>query len=314
MVCSPGRTPTQSQLVHYQRANVAMSRARDKCILVRSLDITDIPSSDDVKIPIIAFFQTSSPGSENGEDGALAPIDELPLKLSKTPILRLMVQRLSEMGYKICSMGIVWKNGICIEHTNSDVRVALMVDDANDFYPDWQAGYRQQQKIERVGWNCRRVDLLSLLYDFAGTIKSVAHFLRDAGIDSLTNVDTDVFHGNRTCASDRDEHSDVARLDVVVNLPDQNSVIDDIITITSEDDDDLIQKEGQDDTDNDAERSFVAAEASSLRNSKRLRSSTANTKRSAYTEADNDTDESLYDFGSDESAVVDLSFLRRGGC
>lgn len=37
MVCSRGKVPTQSQLMHFQRANVAMSRAKDRCVLVRSI-------------------------------------------------------------------------------------------------------------------------------------------------------------------------------------------------------------------------------------------------------------------------------------
>ena len=68
------------------------------------------------------------------------------MRLAKTPALRLLVLRLSDLGYKVRSMGMVWKNGICIEHANTDIRVALMVDAANDLYPDWQAGYQQQQK------------------------------------------------------------------------------------------------------------------------------------------------------------------------
>jgi hypothetical protein len=313
MVCSPGRSPTQSQLVHYQRANVAMSRARDQCILVRSLEISDVPSSDDVKIPIIAFFQTSFTGLEDGDAGIVAPIDELSLKLSKTPILLLLVQRLTELGYKVCSMGIVWKNGICVEHSISDVRVALMVDDSNGFYPDWQAGYLQQQKIERVGWRCRRVDLLALLSDFTGTVQSISQFLRDAGIHSLINDSADMMPCDRTNASDHDERSDSLIHNIVDNIPDPNNVVDDIITITSEDDEGMILEEVQDDDDN-TKRSFAPVESSSRRSSKRRRdNATGNEQASVYAEVDNDSEDSLYDFGSDESAVVDLSFLRRGG-
>lgn len=290
-----------------------MSRARDQCILVRSLEISDIPSSDDVKIPIIAFFQASCADSKDIEDGAVPYINELPMKLSKSPVLQLLIQRLSEIGYKVRSMGIVWKNGICVEHPSTDVRVALMVDDTNDFYPDWQAGYQQQQKIERVGWKCRRVDVLSLLIDFAGTVQSITQVLSDAGISISTHVDTDLFRGDESVAFNDDERKEVARLDVarnVHNIAEESKVIDDIITITSEDDDDMIQKRGQYENDDDTKKFHKSL---SLRSSKRLRSDiSGNAKQSIYAEFDHDSEESLYDFDSDESAVVDLSFLRRG--
>jgi hypothetical protein len=290
-----------------------MSRARDQCILVRSLDISDIPSNDDVKIPIIAFFQTSTTCSLGSEDGFVTCINELPLILSTNSVLRLLVQRLSEMGYKVSSMGIVWKNGICIEHLSSDVRVALMVDDANDMYPDWQAGYRQQQKIERVGWKCMRVDLLSLLSDFAGTIQSITQFLGDAGIDCLNAADSSENHGDIAFASERDAISDVARYDVVDNVSDQDNVIDDIVTITSEDDDDLVDKGSQGDYD-DTKKPYVPAREASVRSSKRIRTDNIqNFKQFKYAEVDEDTDESMYgSSGSEENAVVDLSFLLRG--
>jgi len=58
MICSPGHVPTQCQLMHAQRINVAMSRARDRLILVRSINACHIPNSDDVKIPVLEFFET----------------------------------------------------------------------------------------------------------------------------------------------------------------------------------------------------------------------------------------------------------------
>lgn len=56
MVCSPGSSPTQNQLLHFQRANVALSRARDQMILFRSIEISDVPNNDDTKIPIIGTY------------------------------------------------------------------------------------------------------------------------------------------------------------------------------------------------------------------------------------------------------------------
>lgn len=178
MVCSRGKTPTQSQLTHFQRANVALSRARDQCVLVRSLEISDIPSVDDMKIPIIEFFQTFGSGTDHVDPLSSAHLDNC------HPAQRLLARLLTEQGYVVRSMGVVWKNGICIEHPNFDNRAALMVDCAGESLQDWHSCYRQQKAIERVGWKCLRVDILSLLTNCKGTLDSVMRFLSAAGVDA----------------------------------------------------------------------------------------------------------------------------------
>ena len=186
MVCSPGRSPTQSQLVHFQRANVAMSRARDQCILVRSLDISDVPSTDDVKIPIIEFFQKTTSRNDintTGTEKLLASDGRL---MSGTnALLHLLVDRLILRGYRLCTMGVVWTNGLCVEHPECDERVALVIDNVKETYQDWVRSYRQQQKIEGVGWKCLRIDLLSFLSDCNGTMLSIFEYLKKEGICSV---------------------------------------------------------------------------------------------------------------------------------
>ena len=180
MVCSPGRAPTQSQLVHFQRSNVAMSRARDQCILVRSLDISDIPSTDDVKIPIIEFFLRATNTQNHINNVALAL--EGHVIMSKNSLRQLLIVRLMKRGYKTCSMGVVWNDGICVEHPECDVRVGLIIDDVSETYQDWVSSYRQQQKIEGVGWKCLRIDVLSFLSDCNSTVQSIFEFLQHMGI------------------------------------------------------------------------------------------------------------------------------------
>jgi hypothetical protein len=196
MVCSPGRAPTQSQLVHFQRANVAMSRARDQCILVRSLDITDIPSSDDVKISIVSFFQTAAAtcdGMNDIESYEDATSDsQWGIQHVKKPLRHILIRKMKKQGYTLSNMGVVWKDGICVEHPECDDRVALIIGDASETYQDWYESYHQQQKIEGVGWSCFRVDTFSFLSDCCGTMRSIFEFLKQAGIKSTAeNIGTD---------------------------------------------------------------------------------------------------------------------------
>lgn len=182
MVCSRGKSPTQSQLFHFQRANVAMSRARDQCVLVRSLEISDVPNLDDAKIPIIDFFVSRAMDSVDGECAAGVRIER------SHPAQCLLDNLLTERGYIVRSMGVVWTAGICVEHPESDLRAALMVDCLEDTHEDWYSSYRQQKAIERVGWKCLRVGVFSLLTDWKATINSVIEFLAATGVVAPTRL------------------------------------------------------------------------------------------------------------------------------
>jgi hypothetical protein len=215
MVCSRGKAPTQSQLIHFQRANVALSRARDQCVLVRSLDISDVPSIEDMKIPIIEFFLTC--GGNESEPGV--PLASVQLAKSQ-PIHRLLARLLTEQGYGVRSMGVVWKNGICVEHPNSDMRAALMVDCSEESLQDWHASYRQQKAIERVGWKCLRVDVLSLLTDCRDTLDSIIRFLSAAGVEPPTILYDELEDENDTM-DDGNEVAPIELADLDENMQDE---------------------------------------------------------------------------------------------
>lgn len=69
MVASGGQTVAQVQNLHRQRFNVAMSRARDRCVLVRSIAAVDINNPEDVKRSIIDFFAQKGAGGGGGDKG-----------------------------------------------------------------------------------------------------------------------------------------------------------------------------------------------------------------------------------------------------
>ena len=181
MVCSRGAVPTQNQLLHAQRANVALSRARDRCVLVRSIGLNDIPSIDDIKVPIIEFFQTNS---TRAAEQSLVETMGVGLSRNKESC-RLMKSSLDKLGYRVSGMGGVWRDALCVEDVSSDERVAVLVDCDSESEQEWERGYSQQLAIERVGWRCLRVDMLSFVYDHAGTMKYIKGFLDEAGIQVL---------------------------------------------------------------------------------------------------------------------------------
>jgi AAA domain len=210
MVASPGSVPTQNQVMHVQRVNVAMSRARDRCVLVRSIEPHQIGNQEDIKLPVIEFFKAAvaagveaenakmdSAGAisndagveaENAKmDSAEAISNDPNVEKSKHSSIDALLQNLLEQrGFLVRSMGVVWRNAICVEHESEDRRAALIVDSAGDSsssVQEWLASYAQQKAIQRVGWKCMRVDALSLVADFNGTMQSVVGFLASAGVE-----------------------------------------------------------------------------------------------------------------------------------
>jgi hypothetical protein len=183
MVCSKGSCPTQNQQFHFQRANVALSRARDRVVLVRSIDLIDIPNLDDVKVPIIEFFMsvneiTIPEGVVNREIGK-----EVRLYGKKYFGREILESFLVEKGFQIVNMSTIWKNAFCVEHEVSDTRVAILVDCEEPQQSDWLCSYSQQKAIERVGWICLRVDALSIVVDYNSVVHRVIEFLASHGID-----------------------------------------------------------------------------------------------------------------------------------
>jgi hypothetical protein len=178
MVCSKGLVPTQNQLMHAQRANVALSRARDRCVLVRSIDLTDIPSRDDVKVPIIEYFQATTNALIDTAHCWEKTVDPRKRGMS------LMGELLVKEGFTVSVMGGVWREALCVEDSSYDTRVAILVDCDSESAQEWQQSYAQQKAIERVGWKCLRIAMLALVYDFTSTMQIVTKFLADAGVKS----------------------------------------------------------------------------------------------------------------------------------
>ncbi|CAJ1931682.1 unnamed protein product [Cylindrotheca closterium] len=255
MVCSPGSVPTQSQLMHFQRANVAMSRARDRCVLVRSIDIGHISSLEDVKVPTIEFFLQQQPEDSEDEDGADSSFQKE--KRKGTAILKKLLQ---DNGYAITDMGIVWKNGLCVEGKKN--RAALIVDGEELCSQDWQTSYNQQKAIERVGWKCFRIDSVSLFVNMNSTLAKIVEFLDSVGVEktmAATSYEEVAAEASNDMEVEEEEEEEVVHGNVddpnvenendVAALPIHQEENHDIVTITSEDENDGLDDEEDDDGD-----------------------------------------------------------------
>jgi len=240
MVCSRENCPTQNQQFHFQRANVALSRARDKVVLVRSIDLADIPSLDDVKVPIIEFFVAANETAKPDDAVSLNVGGRIESYQRKKYFGRSILESfLVNKGFQIVDMSSIWKHALCVEHEISDTRVAIMVDCEEPQESDWLSSYSQQKAIERVGWKCLRVDVLSVFVDYVSVIQNVIQFLALHGIQPLDSLNNTNMSESKTVvnngeAAAEDDESFQRENQEVIEIGDDNEAM----VISSEEGDD----------------------------------------------------------------------------
>lgn len=205
MVCSPGSVPTQNQLFHAQRANVALSRAKDRMVLVRSIEISDIPNTEDIKIPIIDFFSNFK--REN--DQAPKKADPNLARSCTKDVQAILEKILTEKGYGVRNMGVVWSDGICVEDQVTGQRAGLGIEGAGESRDAWSRFVDQQKVIERVGWKTLRIDAAAFLVDHPKTLKKIEQFLCGAGIRNPSEEDQPDEDEDMAVAVQDEEDADV---------------------------------------------------------------------------------------------------------
>jgi hypothetical protein len=92
MVADPEHRTTLTMLRYEQRFNVAVSRARDRVVLVRSVRREDL-NPDDLKARLIAHFESPMPGERDSAGEALAACE--------SPLERDLMQKLLDRGYRV---------------------------------------------------------------------------------------------------------------------------------------------------------------------------------------------------------------------
>ena len=188
MVSSPGSVPTQSQLMYHQRINVALSRARDRLVLVRSINRSHVPSNEDAKVAVIDYFSEHASkditldSRSNNENAPEDFIDTYQPRSVHTRVVESLSKLLTDDGFSVRPMGVVWRDAICVENASTGTRAAISIENGGEVEQEWAVTLEQQRAIERVGWQCARVDALSWLLDLKATEAMVLSFLKASGV------------------------------------------------------------------------------------------------------------------------------------
>jgi very-short-patch-repair endonuclease len=129
-----------------QRFNVAMSRARDRIYLVRSVT-SSMLALKDLKAAILEHFQ-------NPMGGAAVPQPTEILDLCESPFEREVGKKLLDLGYRLRPQVQVggYRIDFVIEGAD-DRRLAVELDGDSYHGPDkWVSDLYRQRSLERVGW------------------------------------------------------------------------------------------------------------------------------------------------------------------
>jgi superfamily I DNA and/or RNA helicase/very-short-patch-repair endonuclease len=178
MVADSSNKTALTMLRYEQRFNVAVSRARDRVVLVRSVRREEL-NPNDLKARLIAHFESPMPDREEISDA---------LSTCESNFERDLMQRLLGRGYRV--QGQVGSLGYRIDMVVEGLdgtRLAVECDGDRFHGPEqWQQDMRRQRTLERVGWRFWRCFASSFYRDPDGVIIDLVEMLSRMGIEPIS--------------------------------------------------------------------------------------------------------------------------------
>lgn len=146
MVASRGEATALTGLAYEQRFNVAASRARERMILVRSIELDQLSPADKLRRALLEHFR--SPFPNDPEQAA-----ETRLRC-ESDFEREMFDDLTRRGYALDTQVRAGQFRIdIVVEGDDDRRLAVECDGDRYHGPDrWEADMQRQRTLERAGW------------------------------------------------------------------------------------------------------------------------------------------------------------------
>ncbi|TWT59160.1 AAA domain-containing protein [Allorhodopirellula solitaria] len=179
MVAVPGNATAQTARQFEQRYNVALSRARDRMYLYRSVAETDLPNERDLKGKVISHFKEPMPA-------ALEHMKEL-IDLCDSDFEKDVFRRLAELNYRVTPQVAVGEYRIdLVVDGGDDRRLAIELDGDRYHGPDrWFEDYARQKTLERMNWQFWRCWGSSFALDPEGCMADLVDTLQERGIQPI---------------------------------------------------------------------------------------------------------------------------------
>jgi transcription elongation GreA/GreB family factor len=179
MVSSPGDGALTSQ-VFQQRFNVALSRARDRMYLFRSVAEENLKNLQDLRLKVIRHFKDPMPKSEQF-------LGDL-IHLCQSGFEREVFTLLAGLGYCVTpQVGVgAWSIDLVVEGEN-DRRLAIELDGDKWHPPEkWLDDMVRQRAMERMGWRFWRCWASSFFRDPGGCMADLVSTLTNMRIEPMS--------------------------------------------------------------------------------------------------------------------------------
>jgi very-short-patch-repair endonuclease len=182
MVADPVHRTALTMLRYEQRFNVAVSRGRDRVVLVRSVRREDLNPSD-LKARLIAHFENPMPVGMDAVGEGLAACE--------SGFERDLMQRLLDRGYRVqAQVGSLGFRIDMVVEGAAGRRLAVECDGDRFHGPEqWREDMRRQRVLERVGWRFWRCFASSFYRDSNRVTTDLLETLSRMGIEPLGAVD-----------------------------------------------------------------------------------------------------------------------------
>jgi len=176
MVADPSARQAQTAMHFEQRFNVAMSRARDRLYLVRSVREEDLNPSD-LKAKVIRHFREPMSGRPAASGDLEGRCD--------SDFEREILRRLVDRGYRVRpQVGAVGYSIDLVVDGAGDRRLAIECDGDRYHGPErWADDMARQRVLERVGWRFWRCWASTFTVDPEGCIADLVATLDRMGIE-----------------------------------------------------------------------------------------------------------------------------------
>ena len=181
MVVGPGQGVVLNKREYEQRFNVALSRARDRMYLYRSIQESDLTNENDLRLKVIRHFVNPMPH--------LKPCDNQ-IELCDSEFERDVYRRLVNLGYSVIPQVKVGPYSIdLVVEGENDRRLAIELDGDKYHPPEkWVDDWKRQRTMERVGWNFWRCWGSNYILDPEGCISDLVATLNSMGIYPTSNI------------------------------------------------------------------------------------------------------------------------------
>ena len=178
MVECPETKSAKTALLYEQRFNVALSRARDRMYLYRSVT-EEMLKPNDLKAKVIQHFN-------NPMESSLKACEDL-IERCESDFEREVFKRLVKMGYRVKPQIKVGPYSIdLVVEGVEDRRLAIELDGDQYHTPDrWAEDFSRQRVLERVGWRFWRCWGSSFILAPDECMQDLKETLNSLGIDPI---------------------------------------------------------------------------------------------------------------------------------